>query len=159
LKPDSLWHSVTAMNDIVFRRASVDDAALLAKMEKENFSDPWNEETLKRVLENAATHFIIAEIDGHAVAYGGMNIVFEDCDIINLAVDSDFRRCGIGKALVSQMLDVCRSVGVESVFLEHRESNISAAALYEKFGFEKYAIRKNYYTSPVENAILRVLHL
>lgn len=147
------------MSDIVFRRAKVDDAALLARMEMENFSDPWSEETLARVLVNPATYFIIATLDGLPVAYGGMNIVFEDCDIINLAVSENMRRCGIGRALVSQMLDICRSVGAENVFLEHRESNTPAAILYEKFGFEKYAVRKNYYTSPVENAILRVLHL
>lgn len=151
-------HLVKAMNDIVFTRATVSDASLLARMEKENFSDPWNEETLSRVLENPATYFIIATLDGNPVAYGGMNIVFEDCDIINLAVSADVRRCGIGRRLVSEMLDICRGAGVENVFLEHRESNTPAAALYESFGFEKYAVRKNYYTSPVENAVMRVLH-
>ncbi len=60
---------------------------------------------------------------------------------------------------VAAWCDICRGAGVESVFLEHRESNTPASALYESFGFEKYAVRKNYYTSPVENAILRVLHL
>lgn len=150
---------VQTMADLVFRRAGVDDATLLARLESENFSDPWDSSAFERVLVNPAVHFIIAEKDGVPVAFGGMTVVVDECDIINLAVSKDLRRQGIGRILVGRMLEICKDLGVVTVFLEHRESNAGAAALYENFGFVPYGTRKNYYTLPVEDAVLRRLTL
>ena len=150
-------HSVTAMNELTFRRATVEDAELLARMETENFSDPWDVAAFENILRNPAVYFTIIEHCGTPVAYGGMTVVVDECDIINIAVDKSMRRQGIGRILVTQMLDICKELGVVEVFLEHRESNTPAAALYEGFGFVPYGVRKRYYTSPTEDAVLRKL--
>lgn len=147
------------MNELTLRRATVDDAPILAEMEKECFTDPWECEYFRGLLANPAVYFIIAEDRGTPVAFGGMTVVIDECDIINVAVAKDMRRQGIGRFMVEQMLDICRNCGVTSVFLEHRASNTAAAALYESFGFQKYDIRRRYYSSPVEDAILRKLTL
>ncbi len=124
-----------------------------------NFSDPWDTSAIKNVLANPAVYFTIAEIDGIPVAYGGMTVVVDECDIINIAVMENMRRMGIGKLLVQKMLDICAELGVREIFLEHRESNIPAANLYESFGFSVYGTRKKYYSSPVEDAVLRKISL
>ena len=150
---------VSPMNNITFRRATIDDAELLAEMEKLNFSDPWDVAAIKNVLANPAVYFTIAEIDNIPVAYGGMTVVIDECDIINIAVMENMRRMGIGKLMVQRMLDICREIGVTEIFLEHRESNIPAASLYESFGFTVYGTRRKYYSSPTEDAVLRKISL
>ncbi len=147
------------MNELTFRRATVSDAPLLAELEKENFSDPWDSTAFENVLANPAVYFIIIENGNDPIAYGGMTVVADECDIINIAVRENMRRRGIGRILVEKMIGICQSLGVRAIFLEHRESNVPAAALYESFGFVPYNIRRRYYTSPVEDAVLRKLTL
>jgi len=150
---------VSQMNNITFRRATIDDAELISEMEKLNFSDPWDISAIKNVLDNPAVYFTVAELDGIPVAYGGMTVVVDECDIINIAVMEHMRRMGIGRMLVQRMLDICKDLGVTEIFLEHRESNIPAAVLYESFGFSVYGVRRKYYSSPPEDAILRKISL
>ena len=145
--------------EFTLRRAVPSDAPLLAEMEMRCFSDPWSEDSLERVLANPAVYYLIAESGGTPVGYAGMTVVADECEIINIAVTESVRRCGIGYDMVQAVLDICRSSGVTSVFLEHRESNTAAAALYEKFGFTPYSVRRKYYRSPTEDAILRRLDL
>ena len=70
-----------------------------------------------------------------------------EIEVLNLAVDPAFRREGIATALM-------QSVPATHVFLQVRESNASAIALYEKLGFSEVGRRPDYYDDPVENAIV-----
>jgi len=76
-----------------------------------------------------------------------------EAEVLNLAVMPKFRRQGDGRALLSAALEEIRSRGVQSVFLEVRESNLGAIAFYESFGFSKIGRRKIYYQDPEEAAI------
>lgn len=149
------------MSGVRLRRADAADAAMLAAMERECFSDPWSERSFASVLENPATLFIIAERgdDPSSVGYIGATVVADECEIINLAVMPEWRRRGIGSVLAEKMLDVCRKISVDTVYLEHRESNAAAAALYASLGFRNYGTRRRYYTAPVEDAVLMSLKL
>lgn len=151
--------SVIAMSDIIIRQAIAEDVDILAEIEHECFTDPWETPYFQGLLANPAVYFAIAEIDGVPVSFGGMTVVIDECDIINVAVSKNVRRLGIGSAMVGHLLRICKDRGVVSVFLEHRESNIAAAALYDSYGFEIYSKRKKYYSSPTEDAILRKLTL
>ena len=70
-------------------------------------------------------------------------------EILNLAVDPCCRRCGVASALLQNEL---RKPGTH--FLEVRESNTAAQALYRKFGFEEVGRRAQYYELPAETAIV-----
>jgi len=72
-------------------------------------------------------------------------------ELENIVVAESYRRQGVGKSLLTELL--ARATG-SAVFLEVRESNESARALYRKMGFEEAGLRKNYYTGPGENAVL-----
>lgn len=77
----------------------------------------------------------------------------DQADIASVAVHPDYRRKGIADAL---MLEFEKQLPdfTESIFLDVRESNVPAASLYEKHGFTKISVRRNYYEKPTENAVI-----
>ena len=147
------------MSEITVRRATAEDVDALLQMENECFTDPWDRRTFEGLISNPAVYFIIAENSGVPIAFGGMTVIIDECEILNVAVRPEMRQKGIGRLMVNEILDVCRNLDVVTVFLEHRESNVAAASLYESMGFVPYGIRKRYYSSPTEDAILRNLNL
>jgi ribosomal-protein-alanine N-acetyltransferase len=90
------------------------------------------------------------EICGYIGAYG----IPDEGDITNVSVQKEYRRAGIGRLLVDELIRRTLAAGITRIFLEVRESNAPAIHLYENAGFVRTGLRKNYYTSPVENAII-----
>ncbi|MGA8765139.1 MAG: ribosomal protein S18-alanine N-acetyltransferase [Candidatus Sulfotelmatobacter sp.] len=80
-------------------------------------------------------------------------------EIENLVVDEAARRQGLGKRLVDELMSQARSAGAQSVYLEVRESNRAARALYESAGFAMSGRRERYYAAPSDDAILYYLSL
>ena len=91
--------------------------------------------------------------DGEILGFIGILAVPDEADITKVAVAKDAQGQGIGSMLMKELISRAPKLGVAKIFLEVRESNEAALALYKKFGFEQIGIRKNYYTSPLENAI------
>ena len=79
--------------------------------------------------------------------------------INNVAVRAEFRRKGIGEALLTRILDEARRRRATAAFLEVRSANRAAQALYEKNGFKAIARRSNYYSDPAEDAVVMSLVL
>lgn len=79
-------------------------------------------------------------------------------DITSVAVDENFRRKGLAQKLISEFIKNLPE-NTDNVFLEVRENNIPAINLYEKCGFEKLSLRKNFYSNPHENAVVMVKNL
>jgi len=75
-------------------------------------------------------------------------------EIENIALAGPARRRGLGTRLLGEFLDLARAQGAEAVFLEVRESNRAARALYEKWSFMRSGRRQRYYKDPEEDAIL-----
>jgi len=74
-------------------------------------------------------------------------------EIENIAVAALARRRGWGTRLLGEFLDYARGQAAEAVFLEARESNRAARALYEKWAFIESGRRKRYYRDPEEDAV------
>ncbi|HPF18071.1 MAG: ribosomal protein S18-alanine N-acetyltransferase [Eubacteriales bacterium] len=143
------------MREVVFRRAVPEDAAAISELEILCFSSPWSKEAFtKELAENPAAWYLVGEIEGRIVASAGLWLIVDQGHIINVAVHPDFRRQGIGKALIAEMLRRTEPEGVVSYTLEVRTSNRAAIALYLEFGFCPAGIRKNYYENPAEDALL-----
>jgi ribosomal-protein-alanine N-acetyltransferase len=87
------------------------------------------------------------------------HFVSAEWELENIAVDASARRGGIGTRLLRELITHARTEQGEHIFLEVRQSNQSARALYEKVGFEQAGVRKNYYADPTEDAILYRLNL
>ncbi len=91
-----------------------------------------------------------AELQGFLIARG----VGEEWEIENIAIAGSARRRGLGTRLVGEFLDLAKARGAAAVFLEVRESNQAARALYEKWAFLESGSRRSYYKDPEEDAIL-----
>lgn len=79
--------------------------------------------------------------------------------INNVAVRAEYRRRGIGAALLNRVLDEARRRKAKAAFLEVRSANHAAQALYEKSGFRAIARRADYYSEPREDAVVMSLVL
>ena len=126
----------------------------VAALEKACFSDPWSERSVASELENPLALWLVA-LDGDTVAgYVGSQSVMGEADMMNLAVRSDYRRQGIGKALVQELIAALKNRGVSSLALEVRASNTPARMLYEAVGFRQVGRRPRYYRNPKEDALI-----
>lgn len=142
---------MTDLNFKVMTEAHIEE---IARLEKECFSSPWSEACLKSELNNNFARFFVAFCDGKISGYIGSHNIIGEVYITNVAVFSEYRRKGVGKALVEFLVDRMKSENAEFVTLEVRRSNINAISLYEKCGFQKVGERKSFYEKPVEDAIL-----
>ena len=131
----------------------------LAALERACFPRPWSREALAEELENPAACFLVAAEGDRVLGYGGMHCAAGECYVDNIAVDPACRRQGVGTALVTALREVARARGGEFLSLEVRPSNTGAVALYTGLGFQSVGRRKNFYTQPVEYALLLTLGL
>lgn len=126
----------------------------VARLEKENFSLPWSENVLHSELSNPLALWLVAMEEGEVVGYVGAQIVPDEADMMNLAVDEKYRRMGIGKALVDQLVERLQERCVRSLTLEVRVSNQPAISLYKSMGFFVVGKRPKYYQKPKEDALI-----
>lgn len=96
---------------------------------------------------------ICAFCDNDVVGFICGTFAADQSDIVSVAVRHEYRRLGIADKLIAEFEKALPDV-IESIFLEVRESNSAAQALYVKHGFEKISVRKNYYEQPDENAVI-----
>ena len=141
------------------RPAALADAPALVAIERRSFGDPWSEASFREALDSASTFVLVAEtsrgVSGYLVGReaGGAG------EVLNLAIAPEFRRRGVGEALLEAGLVAFRQSRVEEVFLEVRESNTSARALYARHGFRPVGQRSAYYRNPKEDALVLRLEL
>ena len=96
----------------------------------------------------------VLTVNEQIVAYITFSIVREESELLSIAVLEEYRNRRLASRLLEEMFRVCEENKVEEIFLEVRESNLSAYRLYREHGFVHIGMRKDYYTDPVENAVL-----
>lgn len=135
------------MSELKIVPMEVAHLAGVLEVEKQSFNDPWTEEIFHHeVTSNPFAYYVVALQEEDVVAYCGTWIVFEDCQITNVAVHPANRGQKIGDALMRHVIAHCQSHEVNRISLEVRVSNEVAQNLYRKYGFQDGGIRKNYYT-------------
>jgi len=107
----------------------------------------------------ACARSILAQVGDKIVGYALFWFLPEEVDIHNIAVHTNFRRQGIGQALLQQVVAEARGRKSSRVTLEVRVSNIPAQKLYESVGFVGTGLRKGYYSDDGEDAVLMALEL
>lgn len=128
--------------------------APVAELERMCFSSPISENNLEAILVGGIGRGFVCLEDDRVVAYGGVMIAADEAQILNIATHPDFRGRGLGKAIVSAILDCSKSEGAAVISLEVRESNVTAIRLYEAFGFCEAGRIKKYYKAPEEDALI-----
>ena len=133
---------------------TADHVSQVAELEKICFSDPWSEKSVASELTNPLSLWLVA-VEGERVAgYVGSQSVMGESDMMNVAVHPDFRRQGVAELLVKELVATLAEKGNYCLTLEVRASNTPAISLYEKLGFSRIGLRKNYYRNPKEDALI-----
>jgi ribosomal-protein-alanine N-acetyltransferase len=105
---------------------------------------PWTRGNFTDVL----THGYVCRVDeqgGEIRGYAVLMPVLEEAELLNIGVASGQQRKGLGRAMLTEMLDLAREKNMRRVFLEVRPSNVAAIALYRSAGFGEIAVRRGYY--------------
>ena len=131
-----------------------EDVLMVAEIEKECFSKPWSEKAIKTEINNDLSYFVVAKVGNEVVGYGGMYSVMGEGYIYNIAVKRKYRKFGIGTNIVNELVNYSKIKSLNFLSLEVRKSNTPAINLYSNCGFEKVGNRKNFYTNPLEDAII-----
>ena len=104
-------------------------------------------------MRSGTRHYIVARLDGKIVGYAGLWFAVDEAHVTNVAVDPQFRRQGIARALMMRLADAAIERGCAAWTLEVRLSSFGAQRMYESFGFESAGIRQKYYDN-VEDAVV-----
>ena len=136
------------------RKMTAREVPQVAELEKLCFAMPWSEKSVAGELDNPLALWLVA-MDGESLAgYVGSQTVMDETDMMNLAVTPQFRRQGVGEALVNALVASLKEMGSRCLTLEVRDSNGPARALYAKLGFREIGRRRGYYRDPREDAFI-----
>ena len=139
---------------LIVRNMIESDLEAIASLEKNIFSDAWTAKSIEDTYNQPQAFIMMAELEGKLAGYCIVYFVLDEGEIARIAVDSSFRRQGVGRKLLKQVENTCEEKGITCLILDVRESNESARAFYKSLGFEEDGVRKNFYEMPKENAVL-----
>jgi ribosomal-protein-alanine N-acetyltransferase len=128
-------------------------------IERASFQFPWSTRFFLDELQVDCARSILAEVEGRIVGYVLFWFLPEEVDIHNIAVHPNFRRQGIGRLLLEQVVAAARRQDRVRVTLDVRFSNAPAQNLYRSFGFVTRGVRKGYYSDNGEDAVVMALEL
>ena len=145
------------------------DLSEAANLERLSFSVPWAETLLAEclvsrldlswVLEEEQTEGLQQAGRRRIAGYCNLRVIAGEGELMRIAVHPDLRGRGYARILMDTLVRSARERGVSVITLEVRNSNQSARNLYKSYGFVEEAVRKGYYTEPVEDAIIMGLRL
>ena len=135
------------------KKAEKSDIPFVAALEATAFSLPQSESAFAAMLEKQDHLLLVAAKDGAPVGYVCAYTVCRESDVLTVAVSPSARRCGIGRALIDALIQALQGAS-DALFLEVRTSNAPARALYTSLGFAEVGVRRGYYQSPKEDAVL-----
>lgn len=136
-----------------------EDVPALAALEAETFPLCPDAAALERMRAGGGCVFLCAREGETLLGFGYFQFVMDEGYMGDLAVAADYRRRGVGRALLKALLREAKARNLAFLTLEVRESNLPAIGLYEKCGFTRAGLRRNYYERPRENALLMTADL
>lgn len=131
----------------MIRRVELSDARGVYSVERECFPDPYPREFFDDLVQNEHDRFFVAIRDGRIIGYSVATARGKDGHIVSVAVDPQYRRQGIGTALLSAVTRRLIEQGVEQIHLEVRKGNGAAIAFYERMGFRAFSEIRHYYSN------------
>jgi ribosomal-protein-alanine N-acetyltransferase len=136
-----------------------EELGLLMEIELETFTSPWTPEMFEEEMGSPLSQTLVArDAAGGLAGFIIFWVLIDEMHILNLAVRKRNRRKGVGLALVKEALRLAHARGARSATLEVREKNEPALKLYEGLGFERAGLRRGYYSSPRDNAVIMWLY-
>ena len=157
------------------------DVPAVVALEKKVFSMPWSAHAFEYELQfNPRAHFWVVRPRGQTqgasggvhpngphrwqsagraargpiLGYAGLWLIVDEAHVCTLAVDTDWRRRGLGELLLVHLIEGATALDAAFLTLEVRVSNLAAQALYSKYGFVGAGLRKGYYSDNHEDALI-----
>jgi ribosomal-protein-alanine N-acetyltransferase len=147
--------SEPSIEGVVLRPCFENDLPRVLEIEEASFPLPWKREFFLSELHNPHSYFWVVEKAGYVIGYLCCWFVADEGEILNIAIDPRYRRCGFGKILIKEVITVAYQRGVHTLYLEARVSNTTAISLYKSFNFHEAGVRQRYYADG-EDALLMV---
>jgi ribosomal-protein-alanine N-acetyltransferase len=148
-RPPGRPNDAPAPHGLSMRPATPDDVLEILRIERAVQVAPWTDENIRGELAKPYARVLIMtddDTDSKVAAYISYWVMFEECHILNLAVDLPFRRLGLGKMLVRTAAREAIRGNIRKLTLDVRKGNQIAVALYQELGFAITHIRKAFYS-------------
>ena len=142
-----------------FRPITTADLDEVMVIERMSFRFPWSNGFFLQELQVPCARSILAELSNRTVGYILFWLLPDAIDIHNIAVHPEYRRRGIARALLSEVICDARQQSLARVMLEVRRSNFPAQTLYRRIGFATTGLRKGYYSDDGEDALAMTLEI
>lgn len=140
-------------------KAGISDIPEIADVEEKCIPGGWSEKGLLDWLKNENTVIFKAVLDDEIIGFANASWVLDEGELLNIAVVENYRNMGIAKELFNYLEKYLKDRKVEKIFLEVRKKNIPAINFYEKHGFIKNGLRKDYYKNPADNGVLMMKNI
>lgn len=119
---------------------------------------PWTEKTFLSA-QGERYHNIKLVQDNRLVAFAITQLVLDEATLFNIAVDPAYQRQGLGRELLTTLIDQLEAKDINTLWLEVRDSNQGAITLYQSLGFNEVSMRHNYYPTATGREDARIMAL
>ena len=146
------------MQRIKIEKMRLFDIPSVAELDKNSLFESWSEKIYEESLKNKNYNILVAKLGSKIVGFISMYCAVDEGYICNIAVEKSHRKQGIGTSLISEIITYSQNKNLKFLTLEVRESSTETVKFYEKLGFDKLGVRKNFYLNPTENAVIMTLY-
>jgi ribosomal-protein-alanine N-acetyltransferase len=141
---------------ISVRALDVADLDVVVAMEEELFPEPWTRRLYVSELRESSRCYVAALDDGRFAGWAGIAALAGEAHLMTIATLPDFQRRGIGRILLASMVEAAKAFACDRILLEVATTNTAAQALYRAFHFAPVGVRRNYYPSTGDDALVMV---
>jgi len=135
---------LNAVPDVLIRPMSENDVSEVIAVERASYQFPWSEGIFRDCLRVGYVCRVVT-VNDIIIGYGVMSVGAGEAHILNLCIGEPHRCRGVGRRLLSYLVERGAAAGMSEAFLEVRPSNTSAIRLYQSAGFEQVGMRRGYY--------------
>ena len=143
--------------NISFKELNIEFDQEISLIESRIHRNPWSQEQIKESFQNKNNLVIGVFNQDELIGYCFMLTAQTEAEILNIAIDINFQRKGLGETLLKECFERLKSQKVKNLFLEVRQSNHAAKNLYSKIGFKTIGIRKNYYSDNEDANMMQLI--
>jgi ribosomal-protein-alanine N-acetyltransferase len=140
---------------VVVDAMRLDDVPAVHRIEQLSFTTPWPAHAFEQELRgNRLARYVVARAGDTVVGFAGVWLMVDDAHVTTFGVHPEWRRQGIGRQLLLNLVELAVTLGARRMTLEVRVGNTAAQALYRAFGFEIVGRRPRYYSDDGEDALV-----
>ncbi|MCE3264700.1 MAG: rimI [Pseudoduganella sp.] len=133
---------------LIYEPMQESDLDEVVAVEQEVYPHPWSRSNFSDSLAQGYHAWVLRAQDGQLMGYFLVMGIVDEAHLLNVAVARPWQGKGLGRLLVNQAVALSRGLGMESILLEVRPSNVRALEIYQRYGFAEIGRRKGYYPAP-----------